>query len=122
MEWQRKSNQGSVGLVVFTALILSLYGAVMGSRAEERASRSERAAAAHTAMIDAAEARAAAAERSAAKLSVELGAVRKELRLASADRDVAFLILEDVRIAIGAVAATQRGRFRAPYIKPRKRP
>jgi hypothetical protein len=50
------------------------------------------------------------------------GELHKKLRLATKDRDVAFLLLEDVRIAIGAIAATQKGRFRAPYIAPRKRP
>lgn len=56
------------------------------------------------------------------QLDQELDLYDKRIEIAKKDRDVAFLVLGDMRISIEAIAATQKGRVRAPYIPKRKRP
>ena len=57
-----------------------------------------------------------------AQLDNQIGANDPRFTKAAADRDVAFLLLEDLRIAVEAIGATQKGRFRAPFMPRRKRP
>lgn len=74
------------------------------------------------ATIPAYESRFLACEQTASRLVADVAQLDVELERAKKDRDVAFTILGDMRIAIEAVAATQKGRFRAPLMPRRARP
>ena len=119
---ETKQLSAAAGIVSVGSILIAMVALILASSADRSADQT-------STVVDIAlrgqqkcEKRLDAYDATVNKVVASHARLEAKLRLASKDRDIAVLILADVRIASGAVAASQKGRFRAPYIKPRKRP
>lgn len=112
----------TIAATIITFVVLMVVSVVVAAQASDEARAAMRATAAYESRIVVLENSMSRMVFDFIHLDNDLDLVEERLELARKDRDVAHRALEDLRIAIGAVSATQKGRFRSPYLPKWKRP